>query len=872
MTSKEIRQQFIDYFKSHDHTFVPSSPVVPQDDPTLLFTNAGMNQFKDIFLGKGRRNYNRAVNSQKCIRVSGKHNDLEEVGHDTYHHTFFEMLGNWSFGDYYKEEAIRWAWELFTVVWKLPKEKIYATVHHSDDEAEQLWKSITDIDPGHILRFGDKENFWEMGNTGPCGPCSEIHIDLGEEFCTRKGEDHICNVNGDCARYIELWNLVFIQYNRDESGNLNPLPQKHVDTGAGFERIVAVLQGKRSNYDTDVFTPILQHIGKLVGQSYETSSEQTAFRVIADHVRMLIFSIADGGLPSNDGRGYVMRRILRRAARYGRKLNMREPFIYLVVPKVVELMGDAFPEIVERAGHIQSVIKAEEEHFNRTLDRGLEIFDRIRDNLRQRKQIVIPGGEVFKLYDTYGFPADLTRILADESGLTLDMAGFDEEMETQRQRARAASKFETAGSSEGEWIVLNEGTDSHFIGYEELAIETHIMRYQASESGIKMVLRETPFYAESGGQVGDKGSISAEGFQLKVIDTRKESGHIIHVCEALPGFRPQSDKVLAEALTFDRRCIEKNHTATHLLHAALRHVLGTHITQAGSLVEPDRLRFDFTHYEKINPAQLLEIEQVINQKIQQNLALEIAQEKFAEAKKKGAMALFGEKYGEVVRTVQIADFSMELCGGAHVHSTGDIGLFLILTEAGVASGVRRIEAITGPKAIEYIQNSRSQLQQISALLNVREDELGARVSHLLDNKKSLEKQLEKASSDNIHSRLDQMLRETETIGKVSVLIRQLPGATIDQLKEIGDAVRSKAVSTAALLYSEGDGKVNLVCALTDDLLKSTSLKAGDLARETAKVADGGGGGRPHLATAGAKDVAKIPDMIARFKEVIQAHG
>lgn len=868
MTSKEIRQQFIDFFISKGHTFAPSSPVVPQDDPTLLFTNAGMNQFKDIFLGKGARSYTRAVNSQKCIRVSGKHNDLEEVGHDTYHHTFFEMLGNWSFGDYYKEEAIGWAWELFTEVWKLPKEKLFATVHVSDDEAEELWKQVTDVNPAHVLRFGDKENFWEMGATGPCGPCSEIHFDLGADFCTKKDEEHICNVNGECARYIELWNLVFIQYNRDDSTALTPLPQKHVDTGAGFERIVSVLQGKYSNYETDVFTPILRHIGKLVSIDYDTSVEKTAFRVIADHVRMLTFSIADGGLPSNDGRGYVMRRILRRAARYGRKLNMREPFIYKAVPKVVEIMGEAFPEIIDRAEHVQSVIKAEEEHFNRTLDRGLEIFDRIREDLQRRREIIIPGNDVFKLYDTYGFPVDLTRILAEEHGLTLDMPGFEEEMEAQRQRARAASKFESAGLAEGEWITLNEGADSKFVGYDETAIETHIMRYQISDKNIRIILRETPFYAESGGQIGDRGEISAEGFRLNVINSQKEGERIVHVCEALPGFQPQSDKVLAEVHSFERQRTAKNHTATHLLHAALRQVLGTHVTQAGSLVEPDRLRFDFTHYEKISSQQLLEIERIINQKIQQNLPLEIAQEKFAEAKKKGAMALFGEKYGDVVRTITIADFSRELCGGTHVRSTGDIGLCIILAEAGVASGVRRIEAITGPKAVEYLQTSHLQLQQLCALLNAREEELNSKVAALLEEKKNLEKQASNAVLANLQGNVQAILNKAQMIGKISVIVEQLPGVSVDQLKELGDTIREKTKQTAALLYSESEGKINLVCLLTDDVVASTKLKAGDLAREVAKIAGGGGGGRPHLATAGAKDIDKMPQVIERFKEII----
>ncbi|MBN2424442.1 MAG: alanine--tRNA ligase [Calditrichaceae bacterium] len=639
MTAGEIRQQFIDFFKDKNHKFVPSSSVVPLEDPTLLFTNAGMNQFKDIFLEKGTRSYKRAVNSQKCIRVSGKHNDVEEVGHDTYHHTFFEMLGNWSFGDYYKKEAIEWAWELFTKVWKLPKEKLYATVYTTDDEAADLWASQTDINSDHILRFGDKDNFWEMGNTGPCGPCSEIHIDLGEEYCDKKDTKHICQVNGECGRFIELWNLVFIQYNRDDSGKLHPLPKKHVDTGAGFERIVAVLQNKHSNYATDVFMPLIDKIAEITKTDYKKAVDKSPYHVIADHVRMLTFSIADGGMPSNEGRGYVMRRILRRAARYGRKLNISKPFIYKIVPVLVKNMGDFYPEIADRQTHIQSVIKAEEEHFNRTLDRGLEIFDKIKEELRAKKKKIIPGEEVFKLYDTYGFPVDLTGILAEENGLSLDAAGFEKEMEAQKNRARSASKFDARQINQTDWIIFEDTADSEFVGYEKLSIETEITRYHMDNDTLHIVLKQTPFYAESGGQVGDKGTLSGEGFELQVLDTRKENEHIIHICKSPGQFNPETTKVLAEVLQSGRMDTAKNHTATHLLHAALRKVLGEHVQQAGSLVEAERLRFDFTHFNKIMPDQLQEIETIVNQKIQLNTTIQIAREKLTDAKKKGRYGL-----------------------------------------------------------------------------------------------------------------------------------------------------------------------------------------------------------------------------------------
>lgn len=872
MTANEIRQQFIDFFVSKGHTFVPSAPVIPQNDPTLLFTNAGMNQFKDIFLGKGKRDYTRAVNSQKCIRVSGKHNDLEEVGRDTYHHTFFEMLGNWSFGDYYKKEAIAWAWELLTEVWKLPKDKLYATVHHSDDEAEKLWKEVTDIDPEHVLRFGDKDNFWEMGPTGPCGPSSEIHIDLGEDFCDKKGQDHVCGVNGECGRYIELWNLVFIQYNRDEEGTLHPLPARHVDTGAGFERLVAVLQGKRSNYDTDVFMPILERIGELAGQDYRTSKEQMAFRVIADHVRMLTFAIADGGLPSNEGRGYVMRRILRRAARYGRKLNLHEPFMYKIVPRVVEIMGDVYPEIRERMEHVQAVIKSEEEHFNRTLDRGLEIFEKIKEELKAHNETVIPGPAVFRLYDTYGFPVDLTRILAEENGLTLDMDGFEKMMEEQRERARAASKFVMTDSDESAWVVLNEGPDSEFVGYDELTVETRLMRYRVTKNEIRVILEKTPFYAESGGQVGDKGTIRGEGFELQVTDTQKDGSHIVHLCAPLPDFEPKSDKVIAEVISSERRNTQKNHTATHLLHAALRQVLGTHVTQAGSLVEPERLRFDFTHFEKVTAEQLQEIETIVNRKIQENIPLEITLKKFDEAKEQGAMALFGEKYGDVVRTIKIGDFSYELCGGTHVKATGEIGVFIILSESGIASGVRRIEAITGEKAVQFVQQNKTVLQKLDALLNAQTEELPGKVEQLLAERRQLEKELTQAKAESLKAGIEGLLQQAETINGMRVLVQEISGVDMDQLKSLGDSIREKAPDAVALLVTESNGKLMLACVVGDTLIKEKKLHAGNLVREVAKQVGGGGGGRPHLATAGGKDVDKKDKAIAKFKELIAEAG
>lgn len=870
MTSQEIRQQFIEFFKDKGHRFVPSAPVVPQDDPTLLFTNAGMNQFKDIFLGKGTRDYKRAVNSQKCIRVSGKHNDLEEVGNDTYHHTFFEMLGNWSFADYYKEEAITWAWELLTDVWKLPKAQLYATVHTTDDEAEKLWAKVTDVIPKHILRFGDKDNFWEMGASGPCGPCSEIHIDLGPDRCDRQGEKHVCGVNGDCGRYIELWNLVFIQYLRDEQGALHPLPQRHVDTGAGFERLVAVIQNKASNYDTDVFMPLIQAVGEISGQDYASSKEQNAFRVIADHLRMLTFAITDGGLPSNEGRGYVMRRILRRAARYGRKLNMHEPFIYKLVPALVDLMGAAYPEIAARMEHVQAVIQAEEVHFNQTLDRGLEIFEKIKTDLQQRKQTLIPGKDVFRLYDTYGFPVDLTRILAQENNLELDVSGFEQEMDGQRERARAASRFAGQDGNEGEWVVLKEGEHSLFRGYENSSLETRLMRYRITAENIYLVLKETPFYAESGGQVGDRGKIILADRELEVLDTQKDGEAIVHICRSIPDFTVVGETVLAEVQISRRRDIMKNHTATHLLHAALRRVAGEHITQAGSLVQAGRLRFDFTHFQKLSSEQIIKIEKLVNEKIQQNIELRTAQEKFNEAKEKGAMALFGEKYGDMVRTVQIGDFSLELCGGTHVRRTGEIGALLILNETGIAAGVRRIEAITGSAVVAYLQRSRDMRRQLSATLNSSEDEIAAKVQHLLDDKRKLEKSLKKAQTENLKSDVDSIIASAKTVNGVLLIERAFTDLDVDQLKSLADHLRAKSPNTVALFHVQSAGRINFVCAVSDDLVEKKQFSAGDIVREVAKTAGGGGGGRPHLAMAGGKDVSKIDEAMKKFEALVAA--
>jgi alanyl-tRNA synthetase len=865
-TSRQIRQEFIDFFKKHDHTFVPSSPVVPHDDPTLLFTNAGMNQFKDVFLETGTRNYKRAANSQKCIRVSGKHNDLEEVGHDTYHHTYFEMLGNWSFGDYFKKEAIQWAWELLTEVWGFPKERLYATVFggdqhdglEADEEAERLWKEVTDINPDHVMRFGKKDNFWEMGDSGPCGPCSEIHIDLTPDLSG--GE----LVNAGVPQVIEIWNLVFIQFNRKPGGNLEQLPAKHVDTGMGFERVVRVMQGVDSNYDTDVFQPILAHIGEVVGFTYEEASgeQKIAFRVLADHIRMLTFSITDGGLPSNEGRGYVIRRILRRAARYARKLNMRDPFIHQLVPTVVKNNGDAFPEIVEKQNYVMEVIKAEEESFNKTLDRGLEIFTDIVNDLKVRGETEIPGTDAFKLYDTYGFPFDLTRIMAEEQNMAVDQAGFDVEMEKQRERARKAGKFVMTDVSSDDWEIITPAKESKFVGYENTAIVTRIHKIARRNGNYHVVLAETPFYAEAGGQIGDRGKIIGDGFELEVVDTQKVGDSNVCICASDKPLEIKDPEVHAVIDMALRTPTTYNHTATHLLQAALRRVLGDHVRQAGSLVAPDHMRFDFTHFKKVEREQLEEIEWIVNEKIQNDMAVEYYFTDFDTAKKKGAMAFFGEKYGDTVRVVSIAPFSLELCGGCHVKHTGQIGPFVITQESSIASGVRRIEALTGPKAVEYIQNSRNVVRDLDQLLNSPAEGLTQRVKDIIDQFRGLEKELQQLKAQQVLRGADEFLQKAEKVGDISLVIREFEDVDLDLLKQLGDTLRHKSPRLVGFLVNHAsNGQViNFVCAVTDDLIREKKLNAGELVKKAAQIAGGGGGGRPHLATAGAKNVDNLAEV------------
>lgn len=871
MTSHQIRKQFFDFFKKKQHKYVPSSSVVPLDDPTLLFSNAGMNQFKNIFLGLEKRDYNRAANSQKCIRVSGKHNDLEEVGRDTYHHTFFEMLGNWSFGDYYKKEAILWAWELLTDIWKLPKDKLYATVYQDDVEAENLWKALTDIAPTQVLRFGAKDNFWEMGDTGPCGPCSEIHIDLGPERCDKQQvPDHECAVNGDCGRYIELWNLVFIQYNRETDGSLNELSAKHVDTGMGFERIVSVLQNTDSNYSTDLFVPIIKHIDELTGiSSANADADGVAQRVIADHIRALTVAITDGGLPSNEGRGYVLRRILRRAARFGRTLGMHEPFIFKLVPTVVEILGEAFPEIKEKHQYVSMVVKAEEESFNNTLDRGLDIFERLTQQLKANKQHEISGKEAFKLFDTFGFPLDLTELMAGEKEMTVDVAGFQQEMETQRQRARDAGKWEYKTDAALEnWTEVTAGAASKFVGFESLETESEIREINQQGDKLFLTLSQTPFYAESGGQVGDVGKIIGKNFTLHIENTIKIGNRIVHVTAGKISLEQLNPVVTARVETLVRTATARNHTATHLLQSALRKVLGKHVHQSGSLVTPDRLRFDLTHFERITTAQIEEIENDVNSAIRDNLTVEHFSTNFKSAQKMGAMALFGEKYGDDVRVVKIADYSRELCGGTHLKQTGQIGYFRILSESSVAAGIRRIEAATGHVAGEIIRNEHRLINSLREVLNTPIDAITEKVSALIDERKQLEKEIRQIRASNAQGQIQAFVSQAKLLAGFKVVSTTVEAKSVNDLKQMGDQLRQELKSGVGVLGAIINEKLNFICVVTEDLIKNRKLNAGKIVRQVAQVAGGSGGGKPHLALAGGKDVKLMKKALGAVNKIV----
>ncbi len=879
-TSNQIRNEFLEFFAEKEHAIVDSAPVVPKDDPTLLFTNAGMNQFKPIFLGEeGQLNHDgkkwsRAADTQKCIRVSGKHNDLEEVGHDTYHHTLFEMLGNWSFGDYFKKDAIAWAWELLVDKWGMEPDRLYATVFSgdeadglpADDEAVELWKSETSIKHDHILKFDKKDNFWEMGETGPCGPCSELHIDLRPNE-DREKVDGATLVNMDDPRVIEIWNLVFIQFNRQADGSLQSLPAKHVDTGMGFERVCAVLQGKMSNYDSDVFTPLLNKIAELAGIKYGQDEEKDiAMRVIADHIRAVSFSIADGASPGNDGRGYVIRRIQRRAIRYGwDKLGFKEPFMFKLVDVLADQFKEVFPEIVAQQEYITNVVQAEERSFLKTLGQGISIFeDMIKDSDK------LSGEDAFKLHDTFGFPIDLTELMAREKGVEVDEVGFVALMQKQKERARAAGKFTVDQSQINEWQTLSEDDKSEFVGYDNFEIECSILAYRMEGDRFAFTLNRTPFYAESGGQVADTGFLTNGDEFIHIIDVQKGNGANIHYTNQLPN---DLSGIWSAKIDLTKRLeTQKHHSATHLAHAALRNVLGDHVAQKGSLVNNSHLRFDFSHYEAMTKTELDAVEIEVNAKIQENIPLiEEREVPIDEARAKGAMMLFGEKYGDNVRVITFdEEYSVELCGGTHVGATGEIGYFRFIHESSVAAGIRRIEAVCGKAADDLLREEKQVVGEIKSLFGQTNDPV-SNIQKLMDEKKALEKELEKINMANSGAKLDDILKSSEEINGIHIAKGEIPGSDVSALKQLGyDGLQKSNQNTVIVLGSKNEesGKVFIMVAVTDDLIKEKNLKAGALVGKLGRLVGGGGGGQPNLATAGGKNPEKLQDALSQVGSII----
>ncbi len=844
MKAAEIRRSFLDFFVQREHAEVPSSPLLIKDDPTLLFTNAGMNQFKRVFIGTEKRPYNRATSSQKCFRVSGKHNDLENVGRTSRHHTFFEMLGNFSFGDYFKEEAIAYAWEWVTKVLGLPKDKLYATVFTEDDEAFELWEKIDPALKGRVLRFGESENYWSMGDVGPCGPCAEIHIDRGQKYGCGKPS---CTVNCECDRYLELWNLVFMQFNRDAEGNIAPLPKPSVDTGAGLERFAAVLQDTPSNYETDLFMPLLTAVGKIAGRPYESGPACVSHRVAADHVRALSFAVADGGLPSNDGPGYVLRRILRRASRHGKLLGIEGPYLYQLVPTLVGMMPDQYPELSQRQQHIETVIRAEEERFAETLDAGLAQFDRIREKLEKHGSTVIPGEDAFRLFDTYGFPLDLTEVLAQESGLTVDVEGCRQALAEQRERSRKASQFAADLS------VPEECREAGATQVDHTTFELKAKVIWIGEDHTAIVLDRTPFYVESGGQVDDTGVIENDSVRFEVNRLEKKGDTIFHFGEFKRG---DGDSLCNQEVTVRinlprRQMIARNHTATHLLHRALRSVLGDHVQQSGSLVEPDRLRFDFSHFKPMTREELEAVERDVNVQILANTPVAIEHCSYDEAVKNGVIALFGEKYGDEVRVVRIGDVSAELCGGTHVSSTGQIGQLRILSETGIAAGVRRIEAITGERAYERAVEQDSIVSQAAHVLGTAPDKILDRIESRLEELKQLQQDNKKLREKLAAGGAGGPEVETVNVNghDVSVVMALMEDYSKDDIAALADRYQKEQTPTVAFLGA-GDGIV--VSAASTSAVK-LGVHAGKLMQALAKLLKGGGGGKPNFAQGKAND-------------------
>ncbi len=867
MTSREIRQQFLSFFESKQHKIVPSAPIVVKNDPTLMFTNAGMNQFKDLFLGNKPVQYPRVADTQKCLRVSGKHNDLEEVGVDTYHHTMFEMLGNWSFGDYFKTESIRWGWELLTKVYGLDTSRLYVTVFEGDpaekldfdQEAYDVWKELVAED--HILRGNKKDNFWEMGDTGPCGPCSEIHFDMRPD-ADRSLSDGAALVNTGDPQVIEIWNHVFIQFNRKADGSLEELPNKHVDTGMGFERLVRAMQGKLSNYDTDVFTPLIRRIEGISRLTYGNDEKtDIAMRVIADHIRAVSFCIADGQLPANNGAGYVIRRILRRAIRYGFSfLGLKKPFFHELVPVLADQFHDVFPELHAQRDLVAKVIFEEESAFLRTLENGIKRLQDVTQDAAIQSTKTIPGALAFELYDTYGFPFDLTTLIAREMALEVDAAGFEADMQKQKERSRNATSMET-----GDWLVLRDDKTVDFVGYTDLQCEADIVKMRSvkvkNETQYQVVLNKTPFYAESGGQTGDTGILSINANVIRVLDTKKENDLIIHFTDQLP--ETTGARVYAEVDSRRRTDITYNHTATHLMHAALRQVLGTHVAQKGSYVGPDRLRFDFSHFAKVSDTELREIETIVNKKIRENIPVVTKVMPIEEARNLGAMMLFGEKYGEFVRVV-IADenYSKEFCGGTHVGATGEIGYFRIVSESAVAAGIRRIEAITGAAVDAYIYEQQQQLDKIKEITKVAD--VVKSVQAMSDENASLKKEIERYQLAQVQSIKDGLKTTAVQLQGVQLISAQVDLQHADLIKKLAYELRNEMENLVCLIGAEIQGKASLTLMISDSLVETKGYDASKWIRELGKEIEGGGGGQKFFASAGGKK----PDGIsAALKKV-----
>ena len=876
MTGNDIRSRFLKYFAEQNHAIIGSSSLIPQDDPTLLFTNSGMVQFKRVFMGEEKRDYTRASTCQRCVRAGGKHNDLENVGHTARHHTFFEMLGNFSFGDYFKEDAIRMAWEFLTVNLGLDKEKLWVSVFEDDDEAFGLWEKIEDLPEGRIVRLGEADNFWAMGDTGPCGPCSEIHIDQGSGVGCGRPE---CAIGCDCDRYLELWNLVFMQFYRDETGRMTPLPKPSIDTGMGLERVAAVMQGKHNNYDSDLFSGLISKIAGLSAKNYgQDDRVDTALRVIADHSRATAFLVADGMLPSNEGRGYVLRRIMRRAVRFGRSLGLEKPFLAEITAEVAKTMANAYPHLTEAANLLAKVVTNEEERFRETLDNGLAMLNTEIRRLQKENSSTIPGEFIFKLYDTYGFPVDIVRDVALEQGFSIDEAGFARSMEEQRALSKKSWKGGSlAAMPPGVKKLVAEGHKTSFVGYKTHRANSVIKGLvdhageDADRAGqgerVSVFCPETPFYAEAGGQIGDQGEIVGPNGSARVLDTIiVADGVILHETEVTQGSLALDEQVELKVMEGRRQRIACNHSATHILHAAMKSVLGGHIKQSGSLVTPERLRFDFTHFSPITPEKLEMIEKIANEEIRANTPLDTTMLEREEAIKTGAVALFGEKYGDTVRVVSIGNFSKELCGGTHVRATGEIGLLKITSETGIAAGIRRIEAVTGPEAVNIFQARERQLAKLANLLKVPADSLDAKIEKLINANKDLEKEVSRLTAKLTLSDIDGIIKNARVVGETKVVVARVVLDSPKTLRELGDKIRDKLGRGIVVLGGEYQGKAALLAMISKDL--TDTYKAGNIIKEIAVLVGGKGGGRPDMAQAGGPNPDKLDDALQAVFKII----